>query len=205
MLLSVACIIGFCVVWWYATKRRWMLGWWITTTVLGMVGMGFVLNLTDVRFAGDSIDLMLWAIFSQVMCAVVVGVVFWKWWLPKKQEFGKKQMHEEPHKAESRGHGMKWCLFTSKGQGMKWYLFTVCFFPILCLGVILFWPGQAGTIVGYGKWYLAVGLVVLLIHLWMRCDFTQEKKVMWTVLIPVFGLIALPVYWVKHVIAQPGK
>ena len=204
-MLSVGSFIAFCVVWWYAVKQRWMLGWWITTVVLGLFGLGFLLNLLDYQYGTGSVDAMLWAIFSQVMCAVVVGAVFWKWWLPKKRVFGKKQMHEEPHMAESREHGVKWHLFTSKGHGMKWYLFTVCFFPILCLGSSLFWPGHLWIIIGYGKWYFAVGLVVLLIHLWMRRDFTQEKKVMWTVLIPVFGLIALPVYWVKHVIAQPGK
>lgn len=80
----------------------------------------------------------------------------------------------------------------------KLYFATVCFLPpafaLLLPAVFLGGVPFPVAVFPYLIGYFWIGLVVLLVDLW-RSRLGHDKKVLWTVLNPFFGLVTLPIYW----------
>jgi len=85
------------------------------------------------------------------------------------------------------------------------YLATICFPPPLCIFLypaIFLWclpfPSQVLT---WYTFYFWIGLVLVLIHLWTLNKKT-DTKVLWTVLLVIFGIVTLPIYWFRFVFRE---
>ena len=51
----------------------------------------------------------------------------------------------------------------------------------------------------YYAFYFWLGLVILLVDLWISRR-QQDTKILWTVLLIIFGIITLPIYWFRFVL-----
>lgn len=88
----------------------------------------------------------------------------------------------------------------------KLYFATVCFLPpafalllpAVFLGSVPFPVAAFPYLIGY-FW---IGLVIVLIDLW-RSHLSQDKKVLWTLLNLLLGLVTLPIYWFLFVRKAP--
>jgi hypothetical protein len=90
-------------------------------------------------------------------------------------------------------------------QARSLYFATVCFLPavLLVLYPLIFLehlPVPEWVLRGLGV-YVWVGAIFVIVRIW-RSEWNSDKKGLWTVLILFLGLVALPIYWFRHVQAR---
>lgn len=91
---------------------------------------------------------------------------------------------------------------------MKGYFATVCFMPVFLI-IFLIWYSsffESDDVVLHDMifycWmalciYMWVGMILLLVHLWKSPQKTPFKTA-WTFVLVMFGLVFLPVFWVRY-------
>jgi hypothetical protein len=85
------------------------------------------------------------------------------------------------------------------------YFATICLPPPLLLFVypmVFVWHVRfPNALIHYYPFYFWIGLILLIVDLW-RSNYTQRTKVVWTALNVLLGIIFLPIYWGRYIVAQ---
>jgi len=89
---------AFCLInlaWALGIKKKKAYGWWIGSFLIWFSAVGFLGNITNVM-GQESPSFMIWIVVSQLLCASIPVLIYFKWWKPKRFIYFANEPQAEP-------------------------------------------------------------------------------------------------------------